>query len=68
MMYEAVGGALASDDRLEAQNETPRCKIRETPDWRRHAADLEMKMIRRGVSVDAIDWSDGQAELAWERP
>jgi hypothetical protein len=63
MMYEAVRGALASDDALRTQNEDARFRVRETPDWRRHAADLEMEMIRRGVSFDVIDWSNGQAEL-----
>jgi hypothetical protein len=63
MMYEAVRGALASDDALKAQNEDARFRVRETPDWRNHAADLEMEMIRRGVSFDVIDWSNGQAEL-----
>jgi hypothetical protein len=61
MMYEAVRGVLASDDAAEAQKETPRFRIRETPDWRRHAADLEMEMIRRGVAFEIIDWSSGQA-------
>jgi hypothetical protein len=64
MMYEAVRGALASDDAAEARKETPRFRIRETPDWRRHAADLEMEMIRRGVAFEIIDWSSGQAELS----
>jgi hypothetical protein len=59
MMYEAVRGALASDDSLKARNEQPRFRVRETPEWRRHAADLETEMIRRGVSVDIIDWSGG---------
>jgi hypothetical protein len=63
MMYEAVRGALASDDGLKAQKEEPRFRVRETPEWKRHAADLEMELIRRGVSVDVIDWSGGQPEL-----
>jgi hypothetical protein len=63
MMYEAVRGALASDDALKVQNEDARFRVRETPDWRKHAADLEMEMIRRGVSCNVIDWSNGQAEL-----
>lgn len=55
MMYEAVRRALASDDALEAQKETPRFRVRESPDWRRHAADLELEMIRRGVTFEVID-------------
>jgi hypothetical protein len=68
MMYEAVRGALASDDAAEAQKETPRFRVRQTPDWRRHAADLEKEMIRRGVSFDVIDWTNGQEELPLESP
>jgi hypothetical protein len=63
MMYKAIRGALASDDALEGQNELPRFRVRETPEWRRHAADLEMEMIKRGVIFDVIDWSSGQAKL-----
>ena len=63
MMYEAVRGALASDDAQKARNEEARFRVRETPEWKRHAADLEIEMIRRGVSVELIDWSGGQAEL-----
>jgi hypothetical protein len=63
MMYEAVRGALASDDGLKAQNEEARFRVRETPEWKRHAADLEMEMIGRGMSFEGIDWSKGQADL-----
>jgi hypothetical protein len=41
MMYEAVRGALAADDALRGQGEEPRFRVRETPDWKTHAADLE---------------------------
>jgi hypothetical protein len=64
MMYEAVRGALASDDAAEAHNEPPRFRVRGTSDWKRHAADLETEMIRRGISLEVIDWSGGQAELS----
>jgi hypothetical protein len=33
------------------------------PDWKKHAADLEMEMIRRGLIFELIDWSVDQAEL-----
>jgi hypothetical protein len=48
MMYEAVRGALAADDALRGQREEPRFRVRETPDWKTHAADLESEMLNRG--------------------
>jgi hypothetical protein len=61
MMYEAVRGALTSDDGLKAQNGEARFRVRETPEWKRHSADLEREMIDRGMPFDVIDWSRGQA-------
>jgi len=50
MMYAAVRGALAADDALEKQGEDdPRFRVRETPEWKKHAADLEAEMLRRGM-------------------
>ncbi len=63
MMYESVRGALASDDVQKAQGEKPRFRIRETPAWRKHAADVEVEMIRRGMLFEMIDWTDDQDEL-----
>ena len=54
MMYESVRGALASDDAQKAAGDPPRFGVRETPDWRNHAANLESEMI---------DWSEDQAQL-----
>jgi hypothetical protein len=61
MMYEGVRGALESDDELVSLGEQPRFRVRETPDWKQHAADLEAEMLKRGMTFDLIDWSD-QAE------
>jgi hypothetical protein len=63
MMYESIRGALAADD---ADMET-RFRIRETPEWRKHAAALEVEMIRRGLLFDVIDWSEDQATLPFEK-
>jgi hypothetical protein len=63
MMYEGVRGALAADDESRARGEEPQFRVRETKDWKNHAADLEVEMIRRGISLNVIDWSGGQAEL-----
>ena len=63
MMYEGIRGALASDDAQEAEGDQPRFGIRETPDWRVHAANLESEMLRRGMFFQIIDWSEDQAQL-----
>jgi hypothetical protein len=63
MMYEGVRGALAADDGLKAHGEETRFRVRETPDWKRHAASLEAEMLRRGMFFEVIDWSQDQAEL-----
>ena len=63
-MYEVVRGALDADDTLKARGEEIRFRVRETAEWKKHAADLEMEMIRRGVAFEIIDWSSGQAELS----
>ena len=48
MMYEGIRGALAADDALSGLGEEPRFRVRETPDWKKHAADLEAEMLRCG--------------------
>jgi len=67
MMYEGVRGALTADDALEADNREPPFRIRDTPDWRRHAADLEAEMIRRGMIFEVIDWDKGADQAAPRR-
>jgi hypothetical protein len=66
MMYEGVRGALAADDALKQQDQETRFRVRETPDWRKHAAALESEMIRRGMTFEVIDWSEDQATLPFE--
>lgn len=63
MMYEGVRGALASDDELGGFGEERRFRVRETPEWKVHAADIESEMLRRGMMFEAIDWSEDQATL-----
>jgi hypothetical protein len=60
MMYAAVRGALAADD---AQEREPRFRVRETPEWKKHAADLESEMLKRGMMFEIIDWDEGQEKL-----
>jgi Arc/MetJ-type ribon-helix-helix transcriptional regulator len=60
---EVVRGALHADDTLKARGEEIRFRVRETAEWKNHAADLEMEMIKRGMIFEMINWSQGQAEL-----
>ena len=60
-MYEVVRGALDADDTLKARGEEIRFRVRETAEWKKHAADLEMEMIKRGMIFEVINWSQGQA-------
>ena len=57
-MYEVVRGALDADDTMKVRGEEIRFRVRETPDWKQLAADLEMEMIRRGMMFKMIDWSE----------
>jgi hypothetical protein len=66
MMYEGVRGALAADNALKEQGDEPRFRIRETSEWKTHAADLEAEMLSRGMIFEVIDWSEGQATLPFE--
>jgi hypothetical protein len=63
-MYEVVRGALDAVDTLKARGEETRFRVRETAEWKKHAADLEMEMIKRGMIFEVINWSQGRAELA----
>jgi hypothetical protein len=63
MMYEGVRGALAADDALEKAHREPSFRVRETSDWKKHAADLEFEMLRRGMMFEVIDWDAGQGRL-----
>jgi hypothetical protein len=67
MMYESVRGALAADDALAGQGDDRRFRVRETPDWKKHAADLEAEMLKRGMFFEVIDWSEDQATLPFDR-
>jgi hypothetical protein len=49
MMYEAVRGAPAADEALKAQGAEARFRVRETPDWKRHASELETEMLKRAM-------------------
>jgi hypothetical protein len=63
MMYEAVRGALAADDAVERRGDDPKFKVRDTPAWKKHAADLEAEMLKRGMIFEVINWYEGQEKL-----
>jgi hypothetical protein len=67
MMYEATRGALAADDTVERQGGEPKFKVRDTPEWKKHAADLEAEMLKRGMLFDVIDWFEGQESLPFDK-
>ena len=58
LMYEAIRGALAADDAADKHGDDPRFKVRETADWKMHAADLEVEIIKRGMIFTVIDWNE----------
>ncbi len=58
MMYEGVRGALTVDDELRKIGNETRFRVRETPEWKQHAADLEAEMLKRGMAFEVIDWSE----------
>jgi hypothetical protein len=57
---------LAADDALKRQGMGARFRVRETPEWKKHAGELESEMLKRGMFFDVIDWSDDQAVLPLE--
>ena len=66
MMYEAVRGALAADDALKRQGIAAQFRVRATPEWKKHAGDLEQEMLKRGMFFEVIDWSEDQATLPFD--
>ena len=66
MMYEAVRGALAADDALRRQGIATQFRVRESPEWKKRAADLEQEMLKRGMFFEVIDWSEDQAQLPFD--
>jgi hypothetical protein len=62
MMYEGIRGALAADDGLKRQGMEARFRVRETPEWKLHAAELEAEMLKRGMMFEVIDWSEDPFE------
>jgi hypothetical protein len=38
----------------------------QAPDWKKHAADLEVEMLKRGMHFEVIDWEGRQTKLPFE--
>jgi hypothetical protein len=55
-MYFCVRGALAADDELTRLGAEPRFRVRETPAWKKHAADLEAEMLSRHMVFESVEW------------
>jgi hypothetical protein len=55
-MYAGVREALAADDTFRELGIEGRYRVRQTPSWKLHAADLEAEMLRRGIMFDVIEW------------
>ena len=64
MMHHGAKGALAVDDELDGLGQERRFRVRETPDWVTHAAELEAEMLRRGVNFDPIKWSEMESSAS----
>ena len=64
MMYEGVREALAADDALRQLGVDVRFRVRETPAWKLHAADLEAREYRRPLrhllSVQTVHAADAK--------
>jgi hypothetical protein len=66
MMYHGVRGALAADDALSELGKECRFRVRDTPEWKIHAADLEAEMLKRGMMFEVIDWTEVQPPLPFD--
>jgi hypothetical protein len=64
MMHHSARGALAVDDELKKLGFERRFRVRETSDWKKHAGALEAEMLRRGMTFEAINWSEEQHSVA----
>ena len=60
-LYEGVREALAADEAFGGEG---RYRVRKTPAWKLHAADLEAEMERRGMTFEVIDWYEADQPVA----
>jgi hypothetical protein len=62
-MYAGVREALAADDMFRELGLEGRFRVRKTPAWKLHAADLEAEMLRRGISFEVIEWYEADRSV-----
>jgi hypothetical protein len=55
-LYDGVREALADDEAFREIGGEGRFRVRKTPAWKLHAADLEAEMLRRGITFEVIEW------------
>jgi hypothetical protein len=63
-MYEGVREALAADEALGELGRGGKFRVRQTPAWKLHAADLEAEMLRRGITFEVIEWYEADHPVA----
>ncbi len=64
LMHHAALGALAVDDELTRLHRERRFRVRETPDWIKHIAELEAEMCKRGIGFRAIKWTTDRVSIS----
>jgi hypothetical protein len=63
MMYHGVRGALAADDALSDLGAECKFRVRETPEWKAHAASLEAEMLKRRMFFELIKRSQDPSTM-----
>jgi hypothetical protein len=53
--------------RSNARGMEARFRVRDTPEWKLHTAELETEMLRRGTMFEVIDGSKDQTLLPFEK-
>jgi hypothetical protein len=51
---------------LKPQGIAIQFRVRVTPEWKKHAGDLEHEMLKRGMLLEMIDWSEDRATLPFD--
>jgi hypothetical protein len=51
------------DDAFDDLGAECKFRVRETQEWKVHAAAFEAEMVRREMLFDVIDWSEDQTTL-----
>jgi hypothetical protein len=59
-MHFCARGALVADDEMTLLGMEPRFRVRHTPAWTRHVADLEAEMLSRGLTFEPIELPENE--------